>query len=99
MELLDEVRADAVQKMELYKEKTRDFFGKRVRMRAFQVGDLVNRATEASDPRHTGKLMPKWEGPYKITQVIRPGSYKLSRLDGTEVNNTWHAEKLKKYYQ
>ncbi|XP_017221564.1 uncharacterized protein LOC135148512 [Daucus carota subsp. sativus] len=99
LELLDEVRAEAVQKMELYKEKTRDFFGKRVRMRAFQVGDLVNRATEASDPRHTGKLMPKWEGPYKIAQIIRPGSYKLSRLDGTEVNNTWHAEKLKKYYQ
>ena len=99
LELLDEVRAEAFRKMELYKKKTRNFFGKRVRMRAFQIADLVNRETEASDPRHTGKLMPKWGGPYKIAKIIRPGSYKLSHLDGTEVNKTWHAEKLRKYYQ
>ena len=35
LELLDEVWAKAFSKMELYKEKTKDFFGKRVRIRAF----------------------------------------------------------------
>lgn len=89
-ELIDEVRNEAVANMDSYKEKTTEFFARKTRIRKFEEGDLVLRAMEASDPRHTGKLMPKWEGPYKIKHVLRPRSYKLERLDGTEVNNTWH---------
>ena len=85
--------------MDKHKAKTREYFGKRARIRAFTLGDLVNRAIEASDPRHTGKLMPKWEGLYKVIEVLRPGTYRLARMDETEVNNTWHGEKLRKYYQ
>ena len=84
--------------MTVYKEKTKKHFAKRTRIRTFDEGDLVLRATEASDPRNTGKLMPKWEGPYKVKTVLRPGSYKLERLDGSEVNNTWHGDKLRKFY-
>ena len=84
--------------MNTYKEKTKEYFAKKTRIRKYDEGDLILRATEASDPRHTGKLMIKWEGPYKVKQVLRPGSYKLERLDGTEVNNTWHGNKLRKYY-
>ena len=99
IDLLGDVRDEAVKKMATYKEKTKEFFGKHVRIINFNQGDLVNRATDASDPRNTGKLMPKWEEPYKVKQVLRPGSYKLERMDGTEVNNTWHGDKLRKYYQ
>lgn len=96
--LLDETREAAVDKMARYKEKTKEYFARKTRIRSFSVGDLVLRATEASDPRHTGKLMPKWEGPYKVQKICYPGTYKLERLDGTDVNNTWHAEKLRKFY-
>lgn len=98
LELLEEVRESAVNRMANYKEKTKEHFAKRTRIRTFDAGDLVLRATEASDPRNMGKLMPKWEGPYKVKTVLRPGSYKLERLDGTEVNNTWHGDKLRKFY-
>ncbi|KAL8103719.1 hypothetical protein AgCh_028066 [Apium graveolens] len=64
MELIDEVRDQAVERMEKYKEKTREHFSKKSIVRNFQVGDLVIRDTEASDPTNTGKLMPEWEGPY-----------------------------------
>lgn len=96
--LLEETREAAVEKMARYKEKTKEYFAKKTRIRTFTTGDMVLRATEASDPRRTGKLMPKWEGPYKVQEVLRPGSYKLQRMDGTEVNNTWHGEKLRKFY-
>lgn len=96
--LLDEARDTAVHKMATYKEKTKEYFARKTRIRTFSVGDLVLRATEASDPRHTGKLMPKWEGPYKIQDICCPGTYKLVRSDGTEVNNTWNADKLRKFY-
>ncbi|XP_074374866.1 uncharacterized protein LOC141716103 [Apium graveolens] len=88
MELIDEVRDQAVEMMEKYKEKIREHFSKKCRVKNFQIGDLVLRDTEASDPTNTGKLMPKWEGPYKVREVLRPGTYKLLNMDGSELPNT-----------
>ena len=85
--------------MEKYKEKTRDHFSKKSRVKNFQAGDLVLRDTEASDPTNTGKLMPKWEGPYRVKEVLRPGTYKIEQIDGSEVSNTWHGLRLRKFYQ
>ncbi|XP_063939916.1 uncharacterized protein LOC135148542 [Daucus carota subsp. sativus] len=99
LDLIDEVRDQAIARMEKYKEKTRDHFSKKSRVRNFQIGDLVLRDTEASDPTNTGKLMPKWEGPYKVKEVLRPGTYKLGHMDGSEVSNTWHGLRLRKFYQ
>ncbi|XP_074355947.1 uncharacterized protein LOC141695612 [Apium graveolens] len=50
LELLDEIREEAVRKMEGYKEKTRLYFGKKAKIREYEEGDLVLRHTEASDP-------------------------------------------------
>lgn len=58
LELIDEVRDQAVHRMERYKEKTRAYFGQKARVKNFGVGDLVLRDTEASDPTNTGKLQP-----------------------------------------
>ncbi|XP_074355737.1 uncharacterized protein LOC141695388 [Apium graveolens] len=99
MELIDEVRDQAVERMEEYKEKTREHFSKKSRVKNFQVGELVLRDTEASDPTNTGKLMPNWEGSYKVKEVLRPGTYKLLNMDGSEVPNTWHGLRLRKFYQ
>ncbi|XP_074360521.1 uncharacterized protein LOC141700724 [Apium graveolens] len=63
LELLDEVRDRAIQKMESYKEKTNPYFGKKAKIREYKVGDLVLRDTEASNPTNQGKLQPNWEGP------------------------------------
>lgn len=99
LELVDEVRDQAVHKMEKYKEETRAYFGQKARVKNFQVGDLVLRDTEASDPTNTGKLQPNWEGPYKVSEILRPVTYKISYLNGTEVPNTWHGIRLRKFYQ
>lgn len=56
LDLVDEVRDQAVQKMEKYKEKTKAYFGQKTRLKNFQVGDLMVRDTEASDPTNIGKL-------------------------------------------
>lgn len=98
LELIGEVRDIAVNKMEKYKKKTRDFFSKRTRVKNFDVNDLALRDVEASDPTNTEKLQPNWEGPYKVKEIIHPGTYKLENMDGTEVPNTWHGLRLRKYY-
>ncbi|XP_074323623.1 uncharacterized protein LOC141660530 [Apium graveolens] len=99
LELLDEVRDRAVEKMENYKEKTNLYFAKKAKIREYEVGDLVLRDTEASDPTNQGKLQPNWEGPYIVKEVLRPGTYKLNYLSGTEVPNNWHRARLRKFYQ
>ncbi|XP_074377983.1 uncharacterized protein LOC141719499 [Apium graveolens] len=99
IELIDEVRDQAVARMEKYKEKTKDHFSKRSRVKNFQVGELVLRDTEASDPTNTGKLMPRWEGPYKVKEVLRPGTYKLMNMNESEIPNTWHGLRIRRFYQ
>ncbi|XP_074361566.1 uncharacterized protein LOC141701850 [Apium graveolens] len=99
LELLDEVRDKAVKRTESYKEKTKLYFAKKVKIRKYKAGDLVLRHTKASDPTNQGKLQPNWEGPYMVKEVLRPGTYKLSYLGGTEVLNTWHGARLRKFYQ
>ncbi|KAM7475097.1 hypothetical protein LguiB_022340 [Lonicera macranthoides] len=74
-------------------------YNKRVRHRSLTVGDLVLRkvilATKIS--QH-GKLAAKWEGPYVVTKVSRPGTYYLRTMDGIELMRSWNIEHLKRYY-
>lgn len=97
LDLLSERRDSAVIRMANYQQKTTKYFGS-VRPREFQVGDRVLRSTLASDPTHTKKLDPTWEGPYLISQAWKPGTYILSRMDGSIIANTWHATHLRMYY-
>ncbi|KAK3026872.1 hypothetical protein RJ639_041999 [Escallonia herrerae] len=65
-----------------------------------RVGDLVLRKLEVSDPKAAvGKLSPNWEGPYKISKVLRPGAYSLETLSGEAIPRTWNADNLRQYYQ
>jgi hypothetical protein len=63
---------------------------------AFLVGDLVLRKIQTTRDRH--KLSPLWEGPFIISEVTRPGSYRLKREDGTLVDNSWNIEHLRRFY-
>ncbi|GJU88697.1 hypothetical protein Tco_1301120 [Tanacetum coccineum] len=43
---------------------------------------------EASRVEDQGKLGPKWEGPYRVTEAYQNGSYKLQTMGGKEVPRT-----------
>ena len=68
LDLVDEVRATAEQRLARYQDRMAKHYNSRVRYRGFQVGDLVLRRVmgTAKDPTQ-GKLGPNWEGPYQIT--------------------------------
>jgi hypothetical protein len=44
------------------------------------------------------KLSPLWEGPFIVAEVTRPGSYRLTQMDSTEIGNSWNIEHLRKFY-
>ena len=45
-----------------------------------------------------GKLGPTWEGPYRVTSIVRIGAYRLEDLDKRLVARPWNVFHLKKHY-
>nr|GEV69599.1 reverse transcriptase domain-containing protein [Tanacetum cinerariifolium] len=45
-----------------------------------------------------GKLGPKWEGPYEVTEALGEGAYKLRSMDGTILPRKWNIANLKRCY-
>ena len=74
----------------------RRYNNRNVRSRAFLVGDLVLRKIQTTRDRN--KLSPLWEGPFIISEVTRPGSYRLKHEDGTPIDNSWNIEHLRHFY-
>jgi hypothetical protein len=74
----------------------RRYYNKNVQERFFVVGDMVLKWKTSQDGVH--KLATPWEGPYIVKAITRPTSYRLSRLDGTNVPNSVHIDKLRRFY-
>ena len=100
LDLVDEARATAEQRLARYQNLMLKHYDTKVRHRDFQIGDLVlwKVMGAAKDPSQ-GKLGPNWEGPYKITSWQRKGTYHLKKMDGRKFQHPWNTEHLRKYYQ
>jgi ribonuclease HI len=99
LDLLDEVRERAARRIALYQGRMARYHNAKVKLRRFEVGDWVLRkVTQATKDPSQGKLGPNWEGPYKIIQYYRRGTYHLEDRHGKKLPHPWNAEHLKKYY-
>ena len=99
LDLLDETREKVAQRIALYQGKMARYYNIKVKLRRFEVGDWVLRkVTQASKDLSQGKLGPNWEGPYKVIQYYRKGTYHLEYCHGKKLPHPWNAEHLKKYY-
>nr|GEY56047.1 reverse transcriptase domain-containing protein [Tanacetum cinerariifolium] len=59
------------------------YYNARVHNTSFKPGDLVYQSNKASHAEDGGKLGPKWEGPYKVTEALGKGAYKLRDRNGS----------------
>uniref|UniRef100_A0A2N9GS26 Uncharacterized protein n=1 Tax=Fagus sylvatica TaxID=28930 RepID=A0A2N9GS26_FAGSY len=99
LDLIDEVRETAEARMKRYQEKMARHYNSRVKPRQLSIGDLVLRkVTLATRNPSEGKLGPNWEGPYKVVEVRRPGTYHLEDMNGRRLSHPWNAEHLRRYY-
>ncbi|CAO2163732.1 unnamed protein product [Urochloa humidicola] len=89
-------RLTAILQNTVYLQSVRRFHDKSVRERFFQVGDLVLHRIQK--PTGLRKLKSPWEGPFQVSQVVGPGTYRLKMDDGQDVPNAWHIEHLRKFY-
>ena len=79
-----------------YLESIRRYYNRNVHPRTLFVGDLVLRRKQKTEGIH--KLSSLWEGPFYVKEKTRAGSFRLSRMDGSDVPNSWHMEHLRKFY-
>ncbi|GKD94430.1 reverse transcriptase domain-containing protein [Tanacetum coccineum] len=98
LDLIEEKREQAAIREAKSKRQMEKYYNTKVRNTSFKPGDLVYRSNEASRVEDTGKLGPKWEGPYEVTEALGKGSYKLKDCNGKEVPRTWNVCNLKKCY-
>ena len=100
LDCLNEIRDDASRRMTRYQQKMSGYYNHRVKLRRFNIGDLVLRKVSPAmkNPAH-GKRGPTWEGPYKVTHYSRQGSYHLESLDDDKLPHPWNVEHLKRYHQ
>ncbi|GJX85506.1 reverse transcriptase domain-containing protein [Tanacetum coccineum] len=69
-----------------------------VRGVTFRPRDFVYRGNDAIHAVDGGKLGPKWEGPYEVTEALGYGEYRLRSVDGAVLPRTWNIVNLKKCY-
>ena len=102
MDLLEETREKAVARTAAQQQRAERYYNRKVKTKLFKKGDLVLRAVEASDHKlkqELGKLAPNWEGPYRVKQIVKPGTYELETLDGEAFPRLWNSSNLRRYYQ
>jgi hypothetical protein len=81
VDILEEERLNTVIQSARYQQTLRRHHDRAIWHRSFAVGDLVLCRILTGEERH--KLSPLWEGPFIVAEVTRPGSYRLTQMDGT----------------
>nr|GEV58322.1 reverse transcriptase domain-containing protein [Tanacetum cinerariifolium] len=69
LDLLEEKREQAAIQKARNKAKMERYYNARVRSTSFCLGDFVYRSNEVSHAKDRGKLGPKWEGAYEVTEA------------------------------
>ena len=94
LNLLDEVREEARIKAEALKRRVEYKHKSKLRSRQFQVVDLVMR--KAHPYQLENKLSPKWTGPFRVTEALGNGAYKLETLEGGTIPRIWNGANLRR---
>jgi len=92
LDLLDEVREEARIKAEAFKRRVEYNYNSKMRPRQIQVADLVMR--KAHPYQLENKLSPKWTGPFRVTEALGNGAYRLETLEGGAIPLTWNVTNL-----
>ena len=103
MDNIDEI-ADkhlaALKAIERDKLRVARAYNKKVKLKNFQVGDLVWKVILpiGSKDRKFGKFSPSWEGPFRITRIVPGNSYLVESIQGTLLPRSLNGKYLKKYH-
>lgn len=94
---LGKVFQDVQRRLKLAYDKSKKPYNLRHRDERLQIGQRVwkrNYVLSDATKKFTSKLAPKYTGPYVVTHVLSPWTYKLSDPSGRPMG-VWHGKDLK----
>jgi len=92
LDSVEEARCNALVQSAHYLQGVHRYHDRNIQERSFNIGDLVLRRIQNETGLH--KLNFRLEGPFIVSKVTRPGSYRLPYPDCQEVPNFWNIEHL-----
>jgi hypothetical protein len=96
VDFINEHRWRAAVRNARYNQALRNYHQRFLQSRKFEVGDLVLRRVLNREGLH--KLSPSWEGPFKVTEICRPGCVRLATDNRVPLPNPWNIEHLRKFF-
>jgi hypothetical protein len=96
LDSVEQARCTALVQLARYLQGIQRYHDRNVKEWSFSIGDFVLRRIQDESSLH--KLNSRWEGPFVIKQVTRPGSYRPEYPDGQDVPNSWNIQNLRKFY-
>jgi hypothetical protein len=94
--LLEERRNTVLSNVCKYQAALKMYYNKSAVQRELNIGDQVLKKDIRTKDKH--KFSTPWEGPFIVVDVVAPGAYVLTKVDGGILPNTWNADQLRKYY-
>jgi hypothetical protein len=93
---IEGTRLQAIKHINKYQTEKIRWRDRKVRLKNIKPGHLVLR--RVANPDIVGKLQLKWEGPFLVVSLSRPGSYRLKDMDNNDISRSWNADELRRYY-
>jgi hypothetical protein len=95
-DLLESNRLKAVTNLQKYQDEARSWRDSKVKKIEFDIGNLV--LLWSPQRKSSGKLESKWEGPYVVIEKTRPRVYRLMDPQGANLEHSWNADNLHRFY-
>jgi hypothetical protein len=93
---IEGTKLQAIDDINKYQAEIVKWRDRKVRLKNIRPVHLVLR--RVANPDIVGKLQLKWEGPFLVVSLSRPGSYRLKDMDDNDIPRSWNADELRRYY-
>ncbi|KAI5407759.1 hypothetical protein KIW84_053846 [Lathyrus oleraceus] len=92
LSLIEEKRLAAICHGQLYQQRMKRAFDKKVRPRVYHVGDMVLKRILPPQNDRRGKWTPNYEGPFVVKKVFSGGALLLTTMDGEDFPSPVNAD-------
>ncbi|RDX72831.1 Gypsy retrotransposon integrase-like protein 1, partial [Mucuna pruriens] len=92
LNLIEEKRLTALCHGQLYQQRIKRAFDKKVKPRVFQKGDMVLKKVLPNIKDQRGKWAPNYEGPYVVKQAFSGGALILIDAEGQDLSHPVNAD-------
>jgi hypothetical protein len=89
---IEESRLKAIEHIRKYQAETIRWRDRKVKLKNIALGHLV--LPRVANPDTAGKLQVKWEGPFLVSALNKPDSYRLKDMEGNEIPRSWNGDEI-----